>query len=161
MLQAREQAIAQRKERPPKQHPPRTEKAADSKQIEALFALPALKVTPQDSKASRLQKLRFNAAREAIDVRFKKIEAGAATADLYFFHYLGGLLDSALEIKNLPQRAVVLDGVQAIAQTAGAITDAQHQAGKIGVDHASATRYFVLDIELRLLKAREGNDRKR
>lgn len=91
-----------------------------------------------------------------MDVRFKKIMADAALADIVFLAQVDGLLDTALELGDFPELAMTLDGVVQLGKAARQIAEDQLASGKINIADLAPVRYHQLTNELRVVQVRQA-----
>jgi hypothetical protein len=126
--------------------------------LPALMKPISLEVTPQDDSVRRLNKLRFNAAHEALCNRFQMFITGRALADSTFFREFAGMIDAVVRLEDFPERDLVLERSLAALPTIADIDEAQFKAGKIGRQDIARSRYERLTLELRVLKARQGKE---
>jgi hypothetical protein len=119
-----------------------------------LFKARDLVVTPEDDVETRLLKLKFNAAYEAFSAQFHKVMACAAIADARLYRMLAGMIDAAIELREFPDRNLILDGSATALQMLGNLTEEQFKAGKISTSDLG--RYERLTLELRLLEIKKA-----
>jgi hypothetical protein len=105
-----------------------------------------LTVTPQDDPISRLTKMRFNAALDVFELSWAGIQAGRALPALR------GLVDAAIDLTDVPEKAIVLKGALDALREVTLINEAQKEAGKIGNEYATVL-FEVRDLELRIVRA--------
>jgi hypothetical protein len=115
-----------------------------------------LEVSKKDDPLTRCLKQRFNAALEALGFNQGKVMAGVALAQPLSYKLLDGMIDSALELKDFPEREVFLGRCLAALPDIGAVAEAEFAVGKINKGDVALDRYERLTVELRLIKALQG-----
>jgi hypothetical protein len=121
-----------------------------------LLRLPPVEVTPQDDAIGRLVKLRYNAALESVGFQYQRIMAGIRSPDEGLWEVLAGLVDATLERGDIPEKSVVLDSTSEVLEMISALNESIVKSGRITSADAARTRYEVLTLQLRILRAKQA-----
>jgi hypothetical protein len=121
---------------------------------EILKAQP-LKPAPEDNELQRLLKDRYNAALQATQARLQEFLAGRAVIDV-LLGQAGQVLTSELGLHGAPlERARVHEKYFQLARDIEKVAKARYDAGRMGIADYEQARYFRLDAEIQLLRARQ------
>jgi hypothetical protein len=116
-----------------------------------------LEVSKKDDPLTRCLKQRFNAALEAFAFHQSNVQRGVALGHHPLsYKLLDGMIDSAVELKDFPEREAFLGRCLAALPDIGAVAEAEFALGKINKGDVALDRYERLTVELRLIKALQG-----
>jgi hypothetical protein len=120
----------------------------------AFFNLEELKILPKDSKLTQLYKLRLNAARDAIESRYKEWVAGRGT-QAFLIRSAEDLLTFRLDLaatdaEKLNIRTQYVEFATIVEQ----LSRVRCENGWLPTQDLAAVEYFLLDAKIELLRAR-------
>jgi hypothetical protein len=115
-----------------------------------------LTVGPKDDPITRLTKMRFNAALEVFERSWYGIQAGRAQFTSIHFTKLPDLVDAALDLGDVPEKAIVLKGALKALRQITLISESMLDAGRWGTNKHAEVLFEVRDLELRILRATKG-----
>jgi hypothetical protein len=136
----------------PGQQPP-----APEVELPALLKAKPLEPDAKDDELRKLQKARYN---EAVTETQYRYQAGKANIDDGFADVSQRLLESGLELNERPaDRVRLLEQYLEVAKEVERIGQARFDSGRVSGADFHRMRYFRIDAEIRLLRARREADK--
>ena len=130
------------------------------KELSVRFPFKAVKVEAGDDELRRLLKERYNAAVGELHDRTKEFLAGRGTLE-YLFDAHRRLTRAGLEVYEKPaDRVALLQKNLDQAKEVEKVNQARFDAGRIASQDLHRSRYFRLDAEIELLRARRAAGKK-
>ncbi len=133
-----------------------TQKPLD-KEEEALWKFTPAKEDPKDDALRKLQKERYNAAVDEVNIRVKRMQAGTGEQDL-MIQAAQRVVEAGLELNDKPaDQVALLEKHVALAKYYEKVMKGMVDAGLKGVTAADAhyAKYARATAEIRLLRAQE------
>jgi hypothetical protein len=135
----------------PKDDPPKPTKG--------ILSYKPLKADPKDDELRKLQIERYNAALEELQALSQKVVNGSKSPGSYF-DAGKRVVESGLEIYDKPQdRITLLTDYVELAKDTEKVFKAQLEAGRMAADVYHQARYYRLDAEMQLLKAKRAAEK--
>ena len=121
----------------------------------AFIKLEELKVLPTDSKLTQLYKQRQNAARDAIESRFKEWVAGRGT-QAFLIRSAEDLLTFRLDLASSDEgKLAIRSQLVQFATVLELLTRERYEAGRVATQDLKQVEYFLLDAKIDHMKARD------
>jgi outer membrane protein TolC len=129
--------------------------ADKQEELPALLKAEPLEQAPADNELQKLLKDRYNAALKATQASTKDYLAGRGTLDLVL-EQAKQLLTSELQLTDVPrEQASALEKHLQLAQYIEKVCKVRYEAGKLSSADYERARYFRLDTEIQLLRAKQ------
>jgi hypothetical protein len=143
--------------------PPKPPKDDDDEvKLPALLKAKPLKPDPKDDELRKLLKERYNVALDEMNLQYKLYEAGSPAATLDIVFESGERVVSArLELCDQPADKIpILVQLVEMRKEIEKIAKARFDAGRIAPQDFARARYFRLDAEIQLLRAKRAAEKK-
>ena len=122
--------------------------------LPAILKSKPAKIDPKDDELTKLLKARYNEAVGEMNAQVERYVSGTAVLDLTL-EAGRRLLVSGLEMMDKPaDRIAMLEQYLELAKEVEKVTKAQHDAARIPIQQMHQVRYYRLDAEIQLLRAK-------